>query len=209
MASHGACVITLSGVDNWRGKNSRGGKTILADWEHVALNGRLVRIAFDSDTWRKRQIRRSLRRLTATLESQGAKVEWVVLPDAEDGSKVGVDDYLLHHSIEELAALSVEPTSYERPSFRVDNPRLDEQVDEVWGAVLADGAVYRQGGRIVAADHAPDGALEIAPLNEHGLAYRLSESADFYKRKQVSVPGGEANTLRETTPSRRRLRWPR
>ena len=56
-ASRGACVVVVSGVDNWRGKNARGGKTALADWEHVALNGRLVRIAYDSDTWRNRHIR--------------------------------------------------------------------------------------------------------------------------------------------------------
>src|SRR5829696_5365606 len=37
--SVGLCCIALLGVWNWRGANDHGGKTVLADWEAIALNG--------------------------------------------------------------------------------------------------------------------------------------------------------------------------
>jgi hypothetical protein len=49
MASHGLCAIALLGVWNFKGKNAWGGVTFLADWDYIALNGREVRIVFDSD----------------------------------------------------------------------------------------------------------------------------------------------------------------
>lgn len=190
LASHGACVIALSGVDNWRGTNAQGGKTALADWEYVALDGRLVRIVFDSDTWRKAQIQRALRRLIAFLESRGASVEVVRLDDDADGSKQGADDFLLAHSLDELVERSTEPTRDNRQRIRADTPMVHEQVDEAWGAVLEQGSIFRRGGALVTVEETPDGAVEISALNEHGLLYHLSEHTRFFKRKQVTTPGG-------------------
>lgn len=34
----GVCVVSVAGVWCWRGTNDDGGKTVLSDWEHVALN---------------------------------------------------------------------------------------------------------------------------------------------------------------------------
>ena len=56
LASHGFCALALLGVWNWRGRNGLGGLTALADWEAVALNGRQVRIVFDSDVMRKPEV---------------------------------------------------------------------------------------------------------------------------------------------------------
>ena len=52
-ALHGLCIVALSGVWNWLGTNSAGGKMALADWRDIALNGRRVIIAFDGDVARK------------------------------------------------------------------------------------------------------------------------------------------------------------
>ncbi|MGH7965777.1 MAG: DUF3854 domain-containing protein, partial [Candidatus Binatia bacterium] len=49
LASRGACVVALLGVWNFKGQNDFGGTTFLADWDYIALNGRDVRIVFDSD----------------------------------------------------------------------------------------------------------------------------------------------------------------
>ena len=50
LASHGLCTIALvGGVWGFRGTNDHGGKVILPDWEHMALNDREVIVAFDSD----------------------------------------------------------------------------------------------------------------------------------------------------------------
>ena len=37
-ASQGLCCIALLGVWNWKGTNQYGGKTVLPDWESIALN---------------------------------------------------------------------------------------------------------------------------------------------------------------------------
>jgi hypothetical protein len=90
----GLCCIALLGVWNWRGSNESGGKTALADWESIALNGRLVYIAFDSDLMEKREVHAALARLKTFLESRGATVKLIYLPAGEHGEKVGLDDYI-------------------------------------------------------------------------------------------------------------------
>ena len=92
--SLGLCCIGLLGVFNWRGTNANGGATALGDWEAVALRGRQVFIAFDSDVVRKATVTAALRRLKSFLESRGAIVSVVYLPDGEAGAKVGLDDFI-------------------------------------------------------------------------------------------------------------------
>jgi hypothetical protein len=93
LASHGFCALALLGVWNWRGRNDLGGLTALADWDSIALNGREVRIAFDSDVMTNPQIKLALRRLTAFLHNRGATVGTVYLPPGAGGRRQGVDDY--------------------------------------------------------------------------------------------------------------------
>jgi Domain of unknown function (DUF3854) len=72
LVSHDLCAIALIGVWNFRGTNEHGGKTVLADWEYIALNGRKVYIVFDSDVMEKKEVYSALVRLKAFLESRGA-----------------------------------------------------------------------------------------------------------------------------------------
>ncbi|MEX2225373.1 MAG: DUF3854 domain-containing protein [Dehalococcoidia bacterium] len=72
LASRGACAIALLGVWNFRGTNDHGGKTILADWEYVALNGRRTFIVFDSDVMENPQVHGALVRLKSFLDLRGA-----------------------------------------------------------------------------------------------------------------------------------------
>lgn len=90
----GLCVIDLLGVWGWRGSNEHGGKTALADWDQIALNGRSVFIVFDSDVMEKRSVAQALTRLKAFLEGRRATVRLIYLPAGEGGAKVGLDDYL-------------------------------------------------------------------------------------------------------------------
>jgi putative DNA primase/helicase len=92
--SAGLCCVAVLGVWNWRGTNADGGKTALADWECVALNGREVFIVFDSDVMTKRAVHDALARLGAFLTRRGAAVAYVYLPQGESGAKVGLDDFL-------------------------------------------------------------------------------------------------------------------
>ncbi len=94
LISNGAqCVIALLGVTCWRGTNEDGGKSALADWNYVVLNGRKVTLDFDSDAATNPKVKTALRKFTKFLESQLARVYHTVLPPRDDGSKQGVDDY--------------------------------------------------------------------------------------------------------------------
>jgi hypothetical protein len=79
-ASLGLCCIGLLGVWNWRGTNHDGGKTVLPDWESIALRDRDVYIAFDSDATLKLTVYKAMDRLGGWLRSRGARVHFVLLP---------------------------------------------------------------------------------------------------------------------------------
>jgi DNA polymerase-1 len=114
--SKGLCCIALLGVWNWRGSNQDGGKVALADWESIALNGRVIYIVFDSDVVQKREVWKALERLQSFLESRGATVHVQCLPPGPMGEKVGLDDYLASgHTVEHLLALPAptQPSSVE------------------------------------------------------------------------------------------------
>jgi hypothetical protein len=95
----GLCCIALLGVWNFRGTNNAGGKTALADWDSVALNGRAVYIAFDSDVMEKRGVAAALARLKPFLESRKATVKLIYLPSGKHGEKFGLDDYIAHQKV--------------------------------------------------------------------------------------------------------------
>jgi hypothetical protein len=107
--SQGLCCIGVPGVWGWRGTNKHGGRTALADWDSIALNGREVCIAYDSDVMTKPSVRAALDRLATFLRSRGAGVRFVLLPDGPRGEKVGLDDYFAGGgTAEDLAALTVD-----------------------------------------------------------------------------------------------------
>jgi hypothetical protein len=84
-ACAGLACVALPGVWSWRGQNGYGGKTAIADWHDVALNGRRVVLAFDSDVVRKKSVRIALDQLASYLGSKGAAVEYCHLPELGDG----------------------------------------------------------------------------------------------------------------------------
>ena len=49
LASQGACAVGLTGVWGFKGKNSMGGITLLAEFDYITLKGRLVYLVFDFD----------------------------------------------------------------------------------------------------------------------------------------------------------------
>ena len=94
LATVGLCCVGLLGVDSWRGRNSLGGVTALAEWNDVHLKGRSVQLCFDSDVTSKSDVYEALRRLKSFLESRKATVGVIYLPTGNSGQKVGPDDYL-------------------------------------------------------------------------------------------------------------------
>jgi hypothetical protein len=64
-------------------------------FDHIALEGREVFVAFDSDCMSKAGVQDALAALVVALEDRGAVVKVIYLPDAADGSKQGVDNYMV------------------------------------------------------------------------------------------------------------------
>lgn len=91
--SHGLRCISLMGVSGWRSTNEAGGKTTSACWSSIALNGREIVLAFDSDVTRKDTVQRQLAELKSYLESRGALVRVLYLPEGPGGEKTGLDDF--------------------------------------------------------------------------------------------------------------------
>ena len=94
LTSRGLCVVTLSGVYNWRSKFGT-----LGDWEDVPLRGRSVVVCFDSDARSNDQVLAAMRRLGNWLVGKGAaEVTYVIVPavvsvGGTDVAVKGVDDY--------------------------------------------------------------------------------------------------------------------
>lgn len=131
LATHSLCATVLLGVWGFKGKNPMGGITVLADFDSIALKGRRIIIAYDSDVSTKPEVKQAMERLGEHLRRKGDKLYVVLLP--HDGTnKVGVDDYLITHSVEELQML-VEPLE----------ATVKSRVNEVCvpGIILRDGTV--------------------------------------------------------------------
>jgi hypothetical protein len=116
LVTAGLCAVALCGVDCW---GRRG--TALPDWREVALEGREVVIAFDSDVVVKTAVQGALHRFSGYLEWRGARVRYCHLPD--DEGKCGVDDFLYDHSLDDLLAL----VSDERPRPKQANQGFQGQ----------------------------------------------------------------------------------
>lgn len=190
LVSHKCCAIALLGVWNWRGTNEQGGKTALPDWESIALNERLVFLAFDSDVMVKRGVYQALARLSGFLTHRGARVQYIYLPGGETGTKLGVDDYLVQgHTIADLLALATgqlqEPLLTEeqskagRPTIQVNGRFLREIVDDALDALQKANdppTIFRRGSTIVRMQTNP--VLAAETLTIVTLKGRLDRIAD-------------------------------
>lgn len=83
------CCAALVGVWGVIVGTPEGSTAISTDLREFALKGRTVYLGFDSDQMRKRQVYYALKVLREILESYGAKVSIIYLPDRPDGTKRG------------------------------------------------------------------------------------------------------------------------
>jgi hypothetical protein len=104
-AQDGIGCIVLPGVWNWFIKF--GEESIpLAQLALIEWPLYTVEICFDSDALHNAHVRRAELALAQWLKGRGAsKVSIVRLPSGGDGGKVGLDDYLIQHSVAAFEAL--------------------------------------------------------------------------------------------------------
>jgi uncharacterized protein DUF3854 len=139
--SHGLTCISLQGVNNFRGTNDQGGKTILAAWEYVHLKDREVYIVFDSDVMLKRPVYEALRRLKAFLQHRSALVRVIYLDPKLDGSKFALDDHFAAGYT--VAALIAKATDKRRlgPEPEHEHPYKETPHGLVWLKPTRDGVM--------------------------------------------------------------------
>lgn len=96
MCQAGFACIGVAGVWCWREKLEQHERMVLPAVEQFIWKGRVVELVPDSDVWRpeKQAALDGFYALAQELVARGAKVEFVVLPEAGQG-KVGLDDWLL------------------------------------------------------------------------------------------------------------------
>jgi hypothetical protein len=70
-------------------------RLVVPDLDEIPLQGRLVRVVFDSDVTRKPAVAEALLRFCSLLARRGAKVDVVSLPEGPNGEKTGFDDYFV------------------------------------------------------------------------------------------------------------------
>src|SRR5829696_4018816 len=144
LASRGRCAISLVGVWMFRPKGS---DEMLACFDHVALAGRRVFVIYDSDVMHKPEVGMALERVVNDLEARGARPLVVYLPDAPDGSKQGVDDYLASEAggkVEHLEenARPFTPVDAARERMGRDAP-LRDRIAALWRSWHASEATWR------------------------------------------------------------------
>jgi uncharacterized protein (DUF927 family) len=141
------CCITLLGVWNWRGTNAAGGKTTLADWDDIPLNGRIVYMVFDSDVMTNPHVHAALVRLQAFLTQRGAAVRFIYLPSGPYGEKVGLDDFIAAQvnagsSPEQIRTKLFEYATDKLRSLPNPQPARDDDNPVKWPFKLSDDGVW-------------------------------------------------------------------
>ena len=83
-------ALGITGVWNWRGRNPVGGKTAIADWEEVGIEGSGFLLAPDGDVSGNPDVHKAIERLRKfLLARRAAKVVVLQLPDNQ-----GLDDWI-------------------------------------------------------------------------------------------------------------------
>ena len=156
----GFASIGLVGVYGWqkarpkdKAGKGEGPRELIPDLAIVAWRDRRVIIAFDSDIIVKHQVQWAEWHLAETLAKAGAKVLAIRIPEAADGSKQGLDDFLvvagpagLNDLLNE--AISVEVPTDSRPIIVVDHEE-HRVIGEAVEALASEAGLYQRGGMLV------------------------------------------------------------
>ena len=126
----GLYCVGITGLWNWKVKDEN---RLIQDFDRIALEGRTVYLVPDND-WQKpdrkgerKNLKQAVNELAYLLIDRGAKVYWRELPQGED--KVGLDDYLCNHSVEELEEL---------PVHEIRKLTLDEMIEDATPDIAPD-----------------------------------------------------------------------
>ncbi|MFO0825908.1 MAG: DUF3854 domain-containing protein [Gemmataceae bacterium] len=107
----GVPCVSIQGVWNWcQPRQKKNGKKfgpfkLIPDLAGMEWKGRRVHIIYDSDAATKSGVKHGEKKLAEVLGRHGAEVHVVRLPDEPDGSKNGLDDFLVRYGADKLREL--------------------------------------------------------------------------------------------------------
>ena len=108
--AEGLACLGLGGVDVWR--SNKRGVELLPGLQAVDWKQRKIYVCFDSDAATNERVVQAQRWLVTKLVELGALPTIISLPSKEDGGKVGLDDYLLANSVDDLNRLAHDSPGY-------------------------------------------------------------------------------------------------
>ncbi len=194
-------VIGFSGVYAWE-KDSKP----ISDFDHITWKDREIFLVPDGDLVRNENVKKGVFAFAKELESRAAIVKIFLMPQL-DNEKMGLDDYLLNHKIQEFLALPCvnldDPTfdgleawldrrkekklvakqTEGLPEISADEKHLPTLVKNIWAAIKSgnekDPSIFRFGNTLARIETNDLGQPVICSLNEDALFLEVSKRANF------------------------------
>jgi len=208
---YGHPCLGLVGVYGWQQKRDRdpegrsiGPRELIPDLAAVAWAGRRVTIVYDSDAATNPNVRWAEWHLAEALTARGAVVTVARLPVEPDGSKNGIDDFLVRHGPEALRAIldgagrAARPEPSSGKARVVITPSEHEAVEAAAAALARDEGLFTRAGRLVTVAPADDtgddcirrspGTPTIGVVQPAVLRTRLTAVCDFVR--VIDTPEG-------------------
>lgn len=150
LASLGVSLVplNLNGVWGWSRKDADGRKQLLPEFNEIALKGRRVVLAFDSDSAVNSHVQQALEALVKELRKRGAIAGLLQMPHSE-AQKLGVDDAISQGwSFEQLAAAVAWPEKGAKAPKEPKEPEPDLlDAAKLWAEHYGAEWAYDAGGR--------------------------------------------------------------
>ena len=185
LAAAGYHAIALVGVWNFGRRretddagNKIGPMELNDELACIAWAGRTVIVCYDSDAAKNESVRAAEITLVKLLTAAGAVVKIARLPEGDDGTKNGVDDYLVRHgklALDTIFAAAQSPAATAKPLIYVGTDEY-RVVDEVIAALCADDDLFVRNDLIVRIrENVETGAVTTPAVEPPDMRRRITE----------------------------------
>lgn len=123
---HGVPTIALGGV--WNFKSKKNGLLCLPVFGEINLKGRTVLIIFDSDSVTNPQVLHAQYKFAEELSGMGADPRMVNIPVPPDGTKMGIDDYIVAHGAKAFKSLITDEANQVEFAFARELYKLNSEI---------------------------------------------------------------------------------
>jgi P4 family phage/plasmid primase-like protien len=150
--ANGLAVMAFAGVDAWVDRCARktgqelGTSRPLPELSAIDWSNRRVNQCFDSDIIEKQSVQSALAKRAVALKQCGAKPYLILLPNEIDGSKNGLDDFVVKHGTEALNVLAKasKPTPLKTEGRELEDEKGNKQKETVYRLNLEEPDIYQK-----------------------------------------------------------------